>query len=89
MSQQQRISADMTPEEEHRALVEKTAELKQVTDEMEVKIATMPYDERTAPMREMMEQMLAQLRRMDKNLRSMIRISEEQQIKGGTDNGSY
>ena len=79
----------MTPEEEHRALVEKTAELKQVTDEMEVKIATMPYDERTAPMREMMEQMLAQLRRMDKNLRSMIRISEEQQIKGGTDNGSY
>ena len=75
--------------EEMTALKEKAAELSQVTGELEAKLAKTPYNKDTAPLREMMEKMVSELRRMDKNLQAMIRIGMESEAEGGTDNGNY
>lgn len=79
----------MTNDEEIRALNEKLIELNEVTAKLETKLATTPYSEETAPMRAMMEQMLGELRRMDNNLKAMLRISNENESEGGCNNGNY
>ncbi|MBQ3079557.1 MAG: hypothetical protein IJC48_06135 [Clostridia bacterium] len=70
-------------------LREKTEELKKVTGELEAKIEKMPYAEETANARAMMEKMVSELRRMEKNLQAMIRISTESESEGGQTNGNY
>ncbi len=79
----------MTREEERRALIEKAAELSQVIEQTEAKLKTAPRTGPMAQMTETMERLMTELRRMEKNLQSMIRISEEQEAEGGTENGSY
>jgi len=79
----------MTHEEEIRALAEKAEELRQVTDKLEEKLAALPYNEKSAPLREMMKKMLGELRRMDKNLQTMISNGVEIETEGGTENGNH
>lgn len=78
----------MSAGEEIRALGEKAEELSEVTAKLEEKLAALPFSQETAPVREMLEKMLAELRRMDKNLKAMMRIGGED-AEGGENHGNY
>jgi len=69
----------MTNGEERRALIEKAAEIRKATKETESRFAALPKNEQTAQVRETMEKLVAEMRRLDDNLQAMIRISEETQ----------
>lgn len=77
----------MPNDEELGALNEKIEELHEVTAKLEAKLEALPFSSETAPMREMMEKMLAELRRMDKNLKKMARSSDD--AEGGKNHGNY
>ena len=69
----------MNREEERRALIEKAAEIRKAAKETEARFAALPKNEQTAQVRETMEKLVAEMRRLDDNLQAMIRISEETQ----------
>lgn len=77
----------MPNDEELGALNEKIEELHEVTAKLEAKLEALPFSSETAPMREMMEKMLAELRRMDKNLKAMAQGGND--VEGGKSYGSH
>lgn len=79
----------MSPGEECAALRAKLTELREATATMEERLARLPFDAESAPMREMMVDMLGKLRAMDQEMEEMLRAAEEHiaNSEGGEENG--
>ena len=69
----------MNRDEERRALIEKAAEIQKAAKETEAKFAALPKNEQTAQAREVMEKLVAEMRRLDDNLQAMIRMGDDTQ----------
>ena len=83
------MAPEMTPEEERRALREKAEELRKVTAQTEERMASLPYNAETEPLRETMRKLMEEVHRMEGNIPSMLEISEKQEIEGGNNNGNH
>ena len=79
----------MTPEEERRALAEKAGELAQTIAETDRRLAALPRAPQTGQAREIMEKLLGEMRRMEKNIGRLLRLCEDKEPEGGPQNGSH
>lgn len=78
----------MTPSEERRALTEKIEEIRKASAEMDARYARLPFNEETRELREMMGKMLGELHRMEENMQRLLRLGEDSEAEGGTENGN-
>ena len=75
----------MIQEENIRALQEKSDGIEKTVQDMEKRLSGLTFNEQTAPAKAVMEQMIGELRRMQKNIQAMILLATESNAEGGNE----
>jgi len=75
----------MIQEENIRALQEKSDGIEKTIQDMEKRLSGLTFNEQTAPAKAVMEQMIGELRRMQKNIQAMILLATESNAEGGNE----
>lgn len=82
----------MQPRDEEKTLEELESELaltNELITQLETRIATLPHNDIGSIMRETMEELLGQLRRMEENSHRLMRLRQKTESEGGRQNGDH
>ena len=82
----------MQPRDEEKTVEELESELaltNELITQLETRIATLPHNDIGSIMRETMEELLGQLRRMEENSHRLMRLRQKTESEGGRQNGDH